>query len=231
MYYVMVGSRLILHNVLSTFLILCLAITISSAQTEAGSGSAVIEAYNNTDNSIEKRTILKSLSEGYEEGSVVIPQWKVDLVKIGLAETSPVVVEAAARQAGKLVMKDVTPQLINLFNTADDKFMGGYPQRVRISLFYALGKTGGDGVAELFKKFLKNDNGSALGGDALTAIKELDDPSLVITVKSYAMKMEAKISVLKAKNSDPIFYSRYLGYRALAKEVEESLSNKKGDSK
>ena len=230
MYYVMVGSRLILHNLLSTFLILCLAITVSSAQTETGSGSAVIDAYNNTDNSIEKRTILKSLSKDYEEGTA-IPQWKVDLVKTGLAETSPVVVEAAARQAGKLAMKSVTPQLINLFNTADDKFMGGYPQRVRISLFYALGKTGGDGVAELFKKFLKNDNGSALGGDALTAIKELNDPSLVNTVKSYAMKMEAKVSVLKAKKTDPIQYSRYLGYTALAKEAEESLLNKKGDSK
>lgn len=230
MYYVMVGSRLILHNVLSTFLILCLAITLSSAQTETGSESAVIDAYNNTDNSIEKRTILKSLSEGYEEGTV-IPQWKVDLVKTGLAETSPVVVEAAAKQAGKLVMKDVTPQLVNLFNTADDKFMGGYPQRVRISLFYALGKTGGDGVAELFENFLENDMGSALGEDALTAIKELNDPSLVNTVKSYTVKMGAKVSVLKTKNSDPIQYSRYLGYISLAKEVEESLSNKKGDSK
>jgi HEAT repeat protein len=223
-------SRLILHNLLSTILILCLTITLSNAQTESGSGSAVIDAYNSTDNSIEKRTILKSLSKDYEEGAA-IPQWKVGLVKTGLAEKSPVVVEAAVKQAGKMVIKELTPQLITVFITADDRFMGGYPQRVRISLLYALGKTGGEGVAELFIHFLENDNGSALGEDVLMAIKELNDPVLISAVQSYAMKMETKVSVLKAKNSDPIQYSRYVSYITLAGEVEESLSNRKGDSK
>lgn len=230
MHYLMQGSRFILKNLLSIFLILCLAATISSAQTETSSGSAVIKAYNTTDNSIEKRTILKSLSKDYEEGTL-IPQWKVDLVQTALAETSPVVVEAAVKQAGKMVLKELTPQLITLFNTADDRFIGGYPDRVRISLFSALGKTGGDGVAELFISFLENDNGSALGEDALMAIKELNDPLVISAVQSYAIKMEAKVSLLKANGSDPIQYSRYLRYITLAGEVEESLSNRKGDSK
>jgi hypothetical protein len=207
-----------------------LLFTVSGGPVEAGDGSSLIRTFESTENSIDKRNILKSLSQNEETQNSAVPRWKVDLITIGLADKSPVVVETAVKQVGKLGLTELSPRLIDHFKNADERFIGGYTDRVRIALFKALGKVGGPGVAELFQEFLENDNGSGLGGDALLAVKNLNDPSLLNTVKMYMLKMDARIAEKKKINADPIFYSRYLNYLELARDVKESLLKSKGGS-
>lgn len=208
--------------------VLLLIMPLSVFSVEKDEGFALSEKFRTSENSIDKRRILQSLSEIGAVQPTAVPQWKVDLVRNALSDKSPVVVEAAAKQAGNLVLKELTPQLISLFESAGDRFYGGYAERVRVSLFHALGKTGGNKATDLFKDFLKKDNGSFLAESALLAVKELNNPELVPTVKNYILKMETRVSEGKALNADPIRYSRYLKYIQLGKEVENSLLTVKG---
>ncbi len=225
-----INERLLFMHLL--FIVVSLLfVPIPTFSAEKDIGLAVTEKFRTTENSIDKRRIVQSIAENEVTTNTAVSQWKVSLIREALLDKSPVVAEAAVKQAGNLELKELTPQLVDLFETAENRFYGGYAERVRVSLFQALGKTGGETVTGLFKGFLENDNGSFLGESALLAIKELDNPVLVNTVKEYILKMEKRVAEKKAIKADPINYSRYLMYIQLGKEVKESLLNGRGGSK
>ena len=67
-----------------------------------------------------------------------------------------------------------------------------------------------------------------MGQFLLLAIKDLNDLSLVDNVKQYKKKMEELVKFAKAKNYDPLMYSRKLMYVDLALDVEKSLVSRGG---
>lgn len=200
---------------------------VNAADKEKSMEQSTITSYQATDNTILKRKVLKTLSGDFNAETDVAAQWKVDFLKKVLGERSPILIEEAAYQIGNLHIKELNQELITLFHKAEEKFMG-YSERVQTAIVNTLGKTGGADAAKLFGDYLYNDNGAAyLGYEILAAIEELDDPSLITPLHKYAEKMDRRIAKLKAKNADPIFYSKFLMFSKLAKDIAETLSKVK----
>ena len=190
---------------------------------------SILKSYQATDNTIMKKRVLQTLSDGFDPQVDVAEQWQVDFLKTVLGERSPVLVEAGAHQISKLHIKDLNADLISLYYNAEKKFMG-YSERVQTAIVQTLGKTGGTEAIKVFSEFLNNDNGSYLGYEVLAAIAELNDPTLINPLHEYALKMEKRIAECKAKNKDPIFYSKFLTLKNLAADIEKALLQVKGGS-
>jgi len=212
-------------------LVIC-GFTFGSLAADQGQSmeQATVKAYQATDNTIMKKRVLQTLSEGFNPQVDVAEQWKVDFLKDVLGERSPILVEAGAHQISKLQIKDLNPDLITLYHNADKKYMG-YSERVQIAIIQTLGKTGSTEAVKLFTDFLNNDNGAYLGYEVLAAIAELNDPSFITPLHAYALKMEKRIAECKAKKKDPIFYSKFQTLKNLATDIEKSLLQvKEGDN-
>lgn len=205
-------------------LVLIYGIALSSlaADKEKSMEQTTLKSYQATDNTILKRKVLQTLSEGFDPTVGEAEQWKVDFLKEVLGERSPILVEAAAHQISSLHINKLNQDLITLFHKADEKYMG-YSERVQIAIVQTLGKTGSTEAVQLFSNFLNNDNGAYLGYEVLAAIAELNYPSLITPLHAYALKMEKRIAECKAKNKDPIFYSKFQTLKNLATDIEKAL--------
>jgi len=220
-------------NAFTILLVICGIAGLTPAADQVQSmEQSTIKSYMATENTILKKRVLQTLSEGFNSEVDVAEHWKVDFLRDVLKERSPVLVEAAAHQIGALHIKDLNADLITLFHAAEQKYMG-YSERVQIALVQTLGKTGGNEAVKLFSDFLNTDNGSYLGYEVLAAIAELNNPVLVTNLHAYAEKMKKRIAECKAQNKDPIFYSKFRRLKNLATDTENSLLRVKegGDEK
>jgi hypothetical protein len=125
-------------------------------------------------------------------------------------------------------MTDFSPELIAMYNNAEKRFLG-YSIRVHYAIISTLGKIGGAGSKGFIAQLLRTDNGSDYGEFILMAIKDLNTKELVSDVAAYAVKMKKIVEKAKAKNLDPLLYSRKLWYIQVASEVQDALLLKGGN--
>ncbi len=211
------------------FMIACSLVFTTSA-VEKAMEKSTLDSYQSTENTILKKKVLQTLSDGFSPETDVVAPWKVTFLRDVLQERSPLLVEEASHQIGNLHIQDLTQNLIVLFNSAEEKYQG-YSERVQIAIVNTLGKTGGTSTTQLFTKFLENDNGAYLGYEVLAAIKQLNNPVFIDCLNRYALKMDARIAELKTKNANPIFYSKFMALSTTAKDIEKSLVQlKEGDN-
>ncbi len=222
------SKRIISFNLLSAILLFCIAVNAVGASQEMADAASCIRVYKASDNSVTRRQALNALDEVVTRRGMDTPKVVKDILLSALNDKSPVVVATAVDQVGKFELHDLSERLINLYNNADKMFQSAYADRVKFSIVPALGKSGGNGVASFLSDLLAEDNGSVMGEYILLAMKELHDISLVDDVKKYKTKMEGLVRFAKAKNHDPLMYSRKLMYIDLALDVENSLVSKGG---
>lgn len=181
--------------------------------------------YTQTHNVIAKKRIIQSLfsNNHQNERNSSTAQWKIDLLKMAVGDSSPLVVETALHQIKKLQLSELSSELCFLFTGADQKF-GTYGDRVRIAVLDALGSLSCPGIVPILGDFLDRDKGSDIAGDVLTAIQRLDEYRLFDAVVRYKEKMHHQMQHLKAIGVNPIFYRRFLLYRDQARSVIRSLT-------
>ena len=191
---------------------------------EPADGASLLNTFNTSNNSVERRMILKSLNDVTLQEGDKAPRWISDMLGTAMKDKSPVVVAEAAKQIGRFQLMEYNADLITLFSEADSKFgASGYTHRVQYSVISALGKIGSKEAKTLVTEMLKNDNGSAMGDYLLTAIKNFNDPALIAELKAYKARMDSLVKAAKAKGDDPILYSRKLRYSEFAAEIEKAL--------
>ncbi|GAG00278.1 unnamed protein product, partial [marine sediment metagenome] len=209
-------------NLLFILLLLGIAANASETASEKAAGASIVNVYNTSENSVERRTALRSLNDVVSRGEKT-PQWVRGLLESALDDKSPVVVDVAVYQIGNFGLAGFSSKLITLYSDVKKKYSSAYARRVRYSIVSALGKTGGKSASLFLSNLLAEDNGTAMGQFLLLAIKDLNDPTLLKGVKQYQTKMEGLVKFAKAKNYDPLIYSRKLMYVNLALDVEKSL--------
>lgn len=215
-------------HLLYLLLFLFLTGTFVYAQNEPstlGDGSAVIKRYQTSDNAIDRRYALNDLKALSGHAT---PRWASDLLKTALNDNDPIVVEEAIFQIGNLRMADFSPELTAMYNNAEKRFLG-YSIRLQYAIISTLGKIGGTSSKEFIAQLLRTDNGSDYGEFILMAIKDLNTKELVSDVAAYAVKMKKIVEKAKAKNLDPLLYSRKLWYIQVASEVQDALLLKGGN--
>ena len=220
--------RILSINLLFIFLLLFSASTIPIEAADITNGTSIVNIYNTSDNSVERRMALNALSDVVVQRGSETPQWVSDLLIKALDDKSPVVVNAAVYQIGNFGLANMTQKLISLYSEVEKKFSSAYAKRIQYSIVPALGKTGGTEATAFLSGLLARDNGTLMGGFLLAAIKDLNDNALADNVKEYKVKMEGLVKFAKAKNYDPLIYSRKLMYIDLALDVEKSLASKGG---
>ncbi len=186
---------------------------------------SIAKRFYSTDNSIEKRSALKSLKGVAIPEGQTSPKWISDLLGNALNDESPSVVAEASRQIGHFTVVEHSNSLVNLFKDSHARFgSSGYTQKVQYAVVTALGKLGTNKAKELVVSELQKDEGSVMGEYLLLAIQEFGDLSLINEVKVYRSKMDEYIKDAKAKELDPILYSRNITYSNLTRTIEEELS-------
>ena len=211
-------------SLLSISLLLFSSLTTPAAAEEPVDGASLLKTFSTTDNSVDRRMIVKSLNDITLQEGEKAPQWVSDLLGVAIRDKSPVVVAVAARQIGRFKLLEYNADLVALFGNADKAFgASGYTRRVQYAVVTALGKLGSKEAKTLVSGLLKNDNGSAMGEFLLTAIKDFNDPAFVKELQAYKQRMDSFVKAAKAKGDDPILYSRKLGYSEFAAEIEKAL--------
>ncbi len=179
-------------------------------------------------NSVERRMFINSLNDEVPQRGAETPQWTQDVLVKALEDKSPVVVNAAVYQIGTFHLSALSTRLVALYTEVEKKYSSAYARRIQYSIIPALGKLGGNEVSTFLGGLLVEDMGTPRGELILTAIKELGDRALLGVVKEYKVKMEGMVSFARAKNYDPLIYSRKLQYIDLALGVEKVFLSKGG---
>lgn len=176
--------------------------------------------YYSTNNSILKVEALKRLS-GEDNGRISNEAEVQTLLKDAFKDKSFKVVEQAIIQAGKLRTIGLEVELHNIISEAEARF-GGNGERVANAAFETLGYIGTVKSATLFKKIL-NSNDFIYYSAVLNAVNKNGSKEFIAPLKSFIIKMEDKISMVKAAGGDPIHYSKYQSFKAQAQWVLKVL--------
>ena len=224
----MVKFPIVFRCISVILLFLFSALNTPAEAADITNGASIVNIYNTSDNSVERRTALNALSDVVAQRGLETPQWVNNLLIKALDDKSPVVVNAAVYQIGNFGLTNITGKLITLYSEVERNFSSAYANRIQYSIVPALGKTGGKEASAFLSNLLTGDNGTVMGQLLLLAIKDLNDLSLVDNVKQYKKKMEELVKFAKAKNYDPLMYSRKLMYVDLALDVEKSLVSRGG---
>lgn len=191
--------------------------------------ASISSVYYSSDNSVTRRTALRSLNSIAVEEGKKAPQWVSELLGDALNDKSPVVVATAVKQIGRFKLIEYNTDLVHLFQNADQRFgASGYTHRVQYAVIPALGMLNTAEAKQLVAELLRSDNGSAMGQYLLSAILSFNDPAFLNDVKIYKHKMNSAVVASREKGDDPILYSRKLGYIELAITVEKALLTKGG---
>ena len=208
---------------------LVFVINIAVSANELQSATSLLQSFNSSKNSVEKREMLLSLRDFGSDIEHETQPIVNELIGIALKDISPVVVAEAAFRVGQFKLTNYSANLIKLYNEADVKYMHcGYAERIRFSIIPSLGKIGTNEAKLFLINLLRNDNGTYTGQFLLEAIKDLNDPALINDVKLYKYKMQGLIKSAKDKGLDPIVYSRKLNYIEMVDEIERVLIEKGG---
>ena len=224
----MVKFPIVFRCISVILLFLFSALNTPAEAADITNGASIVNIYNTSDNSVERRMALNELSDVVVQRGSETPQWVNNLLIKALDDKSPVVVNAAVYQIGNFGLTNITGKLITLYSEVERNFSSAYANRIQYSIVPALGKTGGKEASAFLSNLLARDNGTVMGQFLLLAIKDLNDLSLVDNVKQYKKKMEELVKFAKAKNYDPLMYSRKLMYVDLALDVEKSLVSRGG---
>ncbi len=221
--------RIIISCNLFVVLLLVLSVSTSIMAIKPHDAASIKKIYNTSENTIDRKVALQSLSSMVSERGAKTPQWVSDLLQSALNDKSPVVVSEAAFQIGVFGLPQLTTNLITLYKNANIRFgASGYDRRVQYSIIPTLGKIGNSEAKNLIVDILEKDNCSPMGEYLLLAVKDLNDLSLLNAVKKYKHRMHQLLSIQKQRGDDPLLYSRKLAYIEMAMEVEKSLLEKGG---
>ena len=215
-----------LSGSLSTFVSVCVVVTGLSLPLKAEDVNSVTRKFLDSENSVEKSTILLSLKK-YRRSK---PAWVRGLLREAIGDKSPVVVAGAVQQIGDLGLREFNADLIELYRVAEKRFKyPGYTERVQCAIITALGKIGNSEARTFLADLLNNDKGSFKGGLLLAAIEELNDPAFIKDLKKYKAKIKQSIRDAREAGVDPFLYSDKTSYVRQAEEIESALS--RGDGK
>ncbi len=189
--------------------------------------ASFIKAYNEEDNNILKRNMLRDMAKKTRETGEAVAQWKKDLLLDGLQQKDPTVVESAVQQIGALKLAEFNRRLITLYQKSGDLFGNMYDSRVRISIVTALSRTGRNDITvfNLFREILDHEKTefAYVQGDVLQSITMLNDPKYIPMVKKYGQYMENAIAQKRAAGEHAMLYQILVDYSSMCDDIVRTL--------
>ncbi len=199
------------------------AFLVQSLWAAEAEATAVLNAYNSTENTILKRQVLYKLSENIVERGAAVAQWKKDLLNDAIGHKDPTVVESALFQIKMLELAEFNVRLVSLYKHATATYANMYDNRVKIAIVNAMAKTGrNDAIAfNLFQEILDPEKTkfTYIQGDVLNSIKVLNDPKYVPMVEKYNKYMNDAIDKKQAAGEDKMMYQVLIGYSDICTEI------------
>ncbi len=199
---------------------------ITAAEESATSASAVISAYESTDNTIMKRKALRDVTAYTRTTGKTVAQWQKDILRNAISHKDPTVVESGLFQIGELKLGEFNSKMIALYHNATGAFANMYDNRVKIGVVTALSKTGktDENVFNLFQEILDpaKSKFSYIQGDVLKSIKQLNDSKYLAMVEKYNKYMKDAIAMKKAAGENIMKYQVLMGYSEICEEIIQS---------
>ena len=107
----MVKFPIVFRCISVILLFLFSALNTPAEAADITNGASIVNIYNTSDNSVERRTALNALSDVVVQRGLETPQWVNNLLIKALDDKSPVVVNAAVYQIGNFGLTNITGKL------------------------------------------------------------------------------------------------------------------------